>query len=90
MTLVVSGEASTAPAASPRRASGGYRRYVAGKIAGSLGSVAFVLVVNFFLFRVLPGDTVPFAKGSVGDVLALRKTDFTRAISSRRWNGFMI
>ena len=56
MTLVVSGEASTAPAASPRRASGGYRRYVAGKIAGSLGSVAFVLVVNFFLFRVLPGD----------------------------------
>jgi peptide/nickel transport system permease protein len=33
-----------------------YGRYVLGKVAGSLGSLAFVLVVNFFLFRVLPGD----------------------------------
>ncbi len=34
----------------------GYLRYAGGKIAGSLGSLAFMLVVNFFLFRVLPGD----------------------------------
>ncbi|HJR38254.1 MAG TPA: ABC transporter permease [Nocardioidaceae bacterium] len=33
-------------------------RYVLGKVAGSLGSLAFMLVVNFFLFRVLPGDPV--------------------------------
>lgn len=39
-----------------RRARGGYGRYASGKVLGSLGSLAFVLVVNFFLFRVLPGD----------------------------------
>lgn len=33
-----------------------YGRYVGGKVLGALGSLAFVLVVNFFLFRVLPGD----------------------------------
>ena len=32
--------------------------YVLGKVAGSLGSLAFMLVLNFFLFRVLPGDPV--------------------------------
>ena len=38
----------------PRRRS--YGRYVVGKVLGSLASLVFVLVVNFFLFRVLPGD----------------------------------
>jgi peptide/nickel transport system permease protein len=33
-----------------------YGRYVGAKVLGALGSLAFVLVVNFFLFRVLPGD----------------------------------
>ena len=33
-------------------------RYVLGKVAGSLGSLAFMLVVNVFQFRVLPGDPV--------------------------------
>jgi peptide/nickel transport system permease protein len=37
-----------------RRAS--YARYVVGKVLGSLGSLVFVLIVNFFLFRVIPGD----------------------------------
>jgi peptide/nickel transport system permease protein len=44
--------APTQPVARPRS----YARYVATKIAGALGSLMFVLVVNFFLFRVLPGD----------------------------------
>jgi len=34
----------------------GTRRYVAGKILQALLTLAFVLVFNFFLFRVLPGD----------------------------------
>lgn len=34
----------------------GYGQYVVGKVFGALGSLLFVLVVNFFLFRVLPGD----------------------------------
>jgi peptide/nickel transport system permease protein len=33
-----------------------YGRYALGKTLGSLGSLFFALVVNFFLFRVLPGD----------------------------------
>jgi peptide/nickel transport system permease protein len=33
-----------------------YGRYVAGKALGAVGSLFFVLVVNFFLFRILPGD----------------------------------
>jgi peptide/nickel transport system permease protein len=38
----------------PRRR--GYASYVGVKVLGSLGSLFFMLVVNFFLFRVLPGD----------------------------------
>jgi peptide/nickel transport system permease protein len=33
-----------------------YAKYVGAKVAGAIGSLFFVLVVNFFLFRVLPGD----------------------------------
>ena len=33
-------------------------RYVLGRVAGAVGSIFFMLVVNFFLFRVLPGDPV--------------------------------
>lgn len=33
-----------------------YGRYVGAKLIGAVGSLAFVLVLNFFLFRVLPGD----------------------------------
>ncbi len=33
-----------------------YVRYVGAKILGALASLFFVLVVNFFLFRVIPGD----------------------------------
>jgi peptide/nickel transport system permease protein len=33
-------------------------RYAGGKLLGSFGALIFMLVVNFFLFRVLPGDPV--------------------------------
>lgn len=49
-TLVATG---AAPPVTHRRS---YARYVAAKLLGALGSLFFVLVVNFFLFRVLPGD----------------------------------
>lgn len=57
MTMAVAGEAP-APAGASRSARKGksYPRYLAGKALGALGSLAFMLVVNFFLFRVLPGD----------------------------------
>jgi len=35
---------------------GTYGRYVLSRCLGALGSLAFMLVVSFFLFRVLPGD----------------------------------
>ena len=38
----------------PRRR--GYLSYVGLKVLGAMGSLLFMLVVNFFLFRVLPGD----------------------------------
>jgi peptide/nickel transport system permease protein len=51
MTAVV----STAPAQpTVRRRS--YGLYLGSKLLGAFGSLCFVLVVNFFLFRVLPGD----------------------------------
>jgi peptide/nickel transport system permease protein len=45
-------------AAAPEQQTGrsSYPRYVASKVLGAVGSLFFVLVVNFFLFRVLPGD----------------------------------
>jgi peptide/nickel transport system permease protein len=52
---VTIGAVTEAPALPrPRRHSLG--RYALGKTAGAVGSLAFMLVVNFFLFRVLPGD----------------------------------
>ena len=57
MTLVAADPAVAAAGAGPgRRRGGGYRRYALGKVLGAFGSLAFVLVVNFFLFRILPGD----------------------------------
>jgi len=34
----------------------GTRRYILGKVAQAILTLAFVMVFNFFLFRVLPGD----------------------------------
>ena len=49
-TLVAGGSAP------PTQRRPSYAKYVGGRLLGALGSLAFVLVVNFFLFRVLPGD----------------------------------
>jgi peptide/nickel transport system permease protein len=50
--------ASAAPAPDREPSRHGTARYVGSKVAGAIGSLAFVLVFNFFLFRVLPGDPV--------------------------------
>ncbi len=55
MTIGAVAEAPEAPVA-PRVRRRSYGRYAAGKVLGSLGSLVFLLVLNFFLFRVLPGD----------------------------------
>ena len=39
-----------------RASRGGYAGYVLRKVAGAFGSLLFVVVLAFFLFRVLPGD----------------------------------
>src|SRR3954447_14147248 len=57
MSLVAADPAAAAAeAAQVNRRRGGYGRYAGGKVVGAVGSLAFMLVVNFFLFRVLPGD----------------------------------
>lgn len=53
MSLVAVTEQPTVPVA---RGRGGYAGYAARKAGGALASLAFMLVVNFFLFRVIPGD----------------------------------
>jgi len=47
---------ATAAARTERPRSRGYGSYLLRKLAGSVGSLFFMLVVSFFLFRVLPGD----------------------------------
>ena len=46
----------TSPSAEKVAGRSSYPRYLGSKILGAVGSLFFVLVVNFFLFRVLPGD----------------------------------
>ncbi len=55
MTLAAATEAA-APVEHPRGRRRSFGRYALARTGGALGSLAFVLVVNFFLFRVLPGD----------------------------------
>ena len=54
--MTVASAEITREGASGRRRHRGYGRYALGKVGGSLASLGFMLVVNFFLFRVLPGD----------------------------------
>ncbi len=55
LVTVVPGLAGSTGATPPRRRRG-YGWFIVGKVGGSLGSLMFMLVVSFFLFRVLPGD----------------------------------
>jgi peptide/nickel transport system permease protein len=55
-TLVA--EAESQPARPGRRRRAGRWRYVGSKLLGSFGALMFVLVFNFFLFRVIPADPV--------------------------------
>ncbi|GAA2153428.1 ABC transporter permease [Nocardioides koreensis] len=54
MSLATATESSVLP--QPRARHHGYGRYVLTKVLGAVGSLAFMLVLNFFLFRVIPGD----------------------------------
>jgi peptide/nickel transport system permease protein len=55
MSLVADpGLVEAAEETAPRRR--GYASYVGLKVLGAIGSLFFMLIVNFFLFRVLPGD----------------------------------
>jgi peptide/nickel transport system permease protein len=49
-------------------------RYVVSRVLTSLGTLAFVVVFNFFLFRVLPGDPVAlYTRGRNVDPDAIRR-----------------
>jgi peptide/nickel transport system permease protein len=52
-TVITPAAAAEAEPVARRRS---YLSYVGAKLLGAFGSLCFVLVLNFFLFRVLPGD----------------------------------
>jgi peptide/nickel transport system permease protein len=56
MTVVAQAELGSSADLASEGSRGSLGRYVLGKCLGALGSLAFMLVVSFFLFRVLPGD----------------------------------
>ena len=65
---------STPAAAAPVVRRRSYGRYVGAKALAALGSLFFVLVVNFFLFRVLPGDPArTLGRGRFKDEEALER-----------------
>lgn len=55
MTLPMDPAVAVTPTVRPSRRRG-YLGYASRKLAGAVGSLGFMVVVNFFLFRVLPGD----------------------------------
>lgn len=61
MSIVVAAPDAAETAGAPGGAGSGRRswvRYAVSKTLGSIGALFFMLVFNFFLFRVLPGDPV--------------------------------
>ena len=52
------GERTSGPELGGSAAGGSVRRYVARKVLGAARTLVFVLLVNFFLFRVMPGSPV--------------------------------
>ena len=56
-TSTLLAEAETEANQPVQRRSGRWR-YIGGKLLGSFGALMFVLVLNFFLFRVIPADPV--------------------------------
>lgn len=69
---------SGAGAAGVRRSGSGFGRYLAGKVGGGVISLVLVVVLGFFLFRILPGDPTAGARGehasSAAQIAHLRKS----------------
>ncbi len=55
-SIAVEQAGSGSAAAGQSRLRGGYTGFVLGRLLTAVGMLGFVLVTNFFLFRVLPGD----------------------------------
>lgn len=75
MTLFQEAGVDAAPSALARagRLAGPSTRYVAKRIFAALGTFAFVVVFNFFLFRLLPGDPIAlYTKGRDVDPAQMR------------------
>ncbi|MGL5827293.1 MAG: ABC transporter permease [Nocardioides sp.] len=85
--------ASVDPTSEDARGSGGprsYRRYVGGKVLGAFGSLIFMLVVNFFLFRVLPGDPArTFARGRTSSAEEIAEFNRTYGLDQPIWQQFL-
>lgn len=73
----------------PRRSvprGSGTGKYLAGKLGQAVGTLAFVLVFNFFLFRMLPGDPVKLytrGRNVSGEQLRMLRAELNRPISEQ-------
>lgn len=82
--------AAAAEADRPRRRRSGYGRYATGKVLGALGSLVFMLVVNFFLFRILPGDPArTLGRGRLSTPEQLEEFNETYGLNQPLWQQFI-
>ncbi len=93
---MVDGSAVTGAGAAPtgaktsRRstASGGLARFTARRLAAAAGTMVFVFVFNFFLFRMLPGDPAAQYRGVRGissEELAQIRAELTAPLPQQFW-----
>ena len=69
--------------------SGTAGHYVVSKCLGALGSLAFMLVVSFFLFRVLPGDPAhTLARGRLSSPEQITAFNKTYGLEQPLWQQF--
>ncbi|MBO0845673.1 MAG: ABC transporter permease [Nocardioides sp.] len=80
--------AESEPEVRPRRR--GYASYVGLKVLGSIGSLFFMLVVNFFLFRVLPGDPAhTLGRGRLSTEAQVEAFNKTYGLQQPVWQQFL-
>ncbi len=90
MSQVVAAEHSAATTPPGRRARGrSFGRYALAKTGGSLASLAFMLVLNFFLFRVIPGDPArTLGRGRLTSPDAIEAFNHTYGLDQPLWQQF--
>lgn len=90
MALVAEPAAAPVPTPAQRgRVLGPGGRYVVSRVLSSVGTFLFVIVFNFFLFRMLPGDPIAlYTRGRDVDVAQIRalRTQLDKPLLAQFWD----